>query len=655
MTRPTLVVAASLAASLLGTACDGASGPAVDAPAVDSSVPPVAATPVEGRVVVLVVPGVDPDLVERWRSDLPAFERLMPGRNIPRLLLDSPGASRHTAAQLSTGLRRGGHGRLDGAVVDAATMQVLSAATADLRGAAPPFWELAARAGVPTRALWVPGGLPAEPIEQLWVVPSSLAATRPTRSIALLTEGAVLPPGADMSATVQLQGTGPWTVTVPLEDGNTWPLDLSQPTPATWRLSSGGVQADVHEGEVGPPVRLELPQGAGGGAFLVRLAAAPAGEGTAVALLAPGVAAGGDVAVTSPPALAEEWTRYHGPVDTTGGADAMLEALRAGLLTPDAFNRELQEQLDDRKEALAGELGRRDARLVVAWLPEAGLAAEAFLGLADSGHPGWSAERAARYGGTAKSAVARLDLVVGEVRAALQPGDRLVVVSDHGVGSVRAHVDLNAALADAGLLALQPGVDRNTAPLLDRAARWAGTTAYATGAGYVYLNAAGRQRDGIVPPARLAREQARVAGLLAGIKDGPKAAVSAVSTGAEVFPDAPEGRRPDLVVRFAEGFGPAPAMVAGRVGPAVVGPNRSPVTGGFAGGEGRDAAGFVVTTFGEPDADAHAADLGPTVLRLLGLADAPGLAGEAWNIAGPAAAVAAPGGGAPGGEATATP
>ena len=89
--------------------------------------PPVSADPVADRVVVLHVPGVDPDLVERWRADLPALDRLSPGRRLPRVGFDPPGVWTVVGDQAATGRRGGAAGPLGGSQLDRSTGQLLPA------------------------------------------------------------------------------------------------------------------------------------------------------------------------------------------------------------------------------------------------------------------------------------------------------------------------------------------------------------------------------------------------------------------------------------------------------------------------------------------------------------------------------------------------
>jgi len=632
--RTPLLRRATLAFVLLVLAACGKGGDAKKDPGaapVDLHRPPAVEAPVSDRVVVLILSGFDPALAERWSSDLPGVQRLAPGRHLPRLRIEAPATARHTASQLVTGTRGDRAGVLGGAALDPASLAVIPERLAP-GSTLPPFWVLAAQAGIPTRALWTPGGLPDQDLPGLTVVPAALAAPVPAGAVVLLTPGALAPAGRDAGPTVQLQGDPPWKAEVPLGNGASWQIEISALGPEEWRLVLGSVRADVRLGEVGMPVSLPLPAEAGGGAVQVRAAAVRSGEGVVLCLLSPGRDAASGVPLTRPASFAQEWRRYYGPVDTTGGAQGIFRALRADLATPDRLVREIDDELAARQDALLGELGRHDAQLVVAWLPEAGLAGEAFLGLADSGHPGWTGERAVRFGGSSKSAYAELDRVVQATRQALDPSDRLIVVSDHGVESARYLVDLNAVLAKDGLLALRPDVDRASSPTLDQAIRWDRTTAYAVGPGLVYLNQVGREAQGTVTDGARAATLAKVRKLVEGLKAGKASLVAEVLDGATAFPNAPEGRRPDLVVRFAPTVATAPNTMAGRIGAEPVAPNRGAITGTPRGTDGAQGAGMVMSSFGDPGPESELADVAPTVLTLLGVPLPDWMDGHPWPV-----------------------
>ena len=109
----------------------------------------------------------------------------------------------------------------------------------------------------------------------------------------------------------------------------------------------------------------------------------------------------------------------------------------------------------------------------------------------------------------------RCDEIVGKAMAAADDQALFIVLSDHGFNSFQRGVHLNSWLHENGFLKLCDGVSAGEeAGDFMRNVDWRGTRAYALGLGGIYLNLAGRERDGIV-----SAEDAEAVG--AAIKRGP--------------------------------------------------------------------------------------------------------------------------------------
>jgi predicted AlkP superfamily phosphohydrolase/phosphomutase len=92
----------------------------------------------------------------------------------------------------------------------------------------------------------------------------------------------------------------------------------------------------------------------------------------------------------------------------------------------------------------------------------------------------------------------RLDRLVGDVQQRLKtmPGGktRLLVVSDHGFNDLDYKVHLNRWLIEQGHLVVRPGAASQDLKSVD----WKQTKAYAVGLNSLYMNIAGRERDGFL-------------------------------------------------------------------------------------------------------------------------------------------------------------
>ena len=231
---------------------------------------------------------------------------------------------------------------------------------------------------------------------------------------------------------------------------------------------------------------------------------------------------------------------------------------------------------------------------------------------------------------------ALLDRLLGRLLAALPPDTLVLVVSDHGARGLEGGLAVNQWLRQQGYLALKEP-PQEPRPLSPEMVDWPRTLAWAEGGYYsrVYLNIAGREPQGAVPPERaeaLARELAAKLEAMTGPQGGP--------LGNRVFRPQDiycQVRRvaPDLILHPGDLAwralatvwpGPEPVFTAGNdTGPD--GANHAQqgvLAAGLAGGGSLPRAGQEV----------HGAvlyDLAPTLAAWLGLPALPSGPGAAWG------------------------
>jgi predicted AlkP superfamily phosphohydrolase/phosphomutase len=151
----------------------------------------------------------------------------------------------------------------------------------------------------------------------------------------------------------------------------------------------------------------------------------------------------------------------------------------------------------------------------------------------------------------------RCDATVGQVLAAADDTTLVIVLSDHGFGSFRRGMNLNAWLHQQGLLRLVDGANPGpeTGDFFHNV-DWSRTQAYALGLGGIYVNQAGREEQGIVSPDDAPALKQRIAHALAGLEDRACAdvAVRSVSCREQVYDGAFADEAPDLLVNFNRGY-----------------------------------------------------------------------------------------------------
>jgi predicted AlkP superfamily phosphohydrolase/phosphomutase len=194
-----------------------------------------------------------------------------------------------------------------------------------------------------------------------------------------------------------------------------------------------------------------------------------------------------------------------------------------------------------------------------------------------------------------------------------------MVMSDHGFASFDRAVDLNSWLSQEGLLVL-----KGSAGEID----WARTRVYALGLNGLYLNLAGRERQGIVrngPDSRGLIERVR-ARLLA-LRD-PSNGRAAIETVIATNVTGPNARvAPDLIVGYARGYRAAWETGVGGLASATFEDNTDAWIADHC-INAADVPGVLFTTQKIQPVNPRLKDLPVSVLALFGVAPEPAMGGH---------------------------
>lgn len=186
-----------------------------------------------------------------------------------------------------------------------------------------------------------------------------------------------------------------------------------------------------------------------------------------------------------------------------------------------------------------------------------------FWRLRDPKHPAYDAALARIYGDAVEKSYDTMDEIVGQAAARLSPQDVLIVVSDHGFANWRRSVNYDTWLVDNGYMVLKGESRRkNLDELFSHgtfwdSVDWSRTRAYAMGLGEIYVNLAGREKNGIVRPGaeyeKLRKELIDRLSLLRDPADGARA-VSRVLRREEAYRRFDPNLIPDLFVLNTDGY-----------------------------------------------------------------------------------------------------
>jgi len=160
-----------------------------------------------------------------------------------------------------------------------------------------------------------------------------------------------------------------------------------------------------------------------------------------------------------------------------------------------------------------------------------------------------------------------MDDLLGRVLSKLKEDDILFVLSDHGIKSFRRCFNLNTWLYQHGYLCLKDGKaeEGDFFAQVD----WERTRAYGVGMAGLYINQKGREARGIVDPGKEKRNlKAKLQEELTGLKDAAneEVAVLNVYDTEKTYSGPYQGNGPDLIVGCNDGYRVSWESVTGKQG-----------------------------------------------------------------------------------------
>ncbi len=256
--------------------------------------------------------------------------------------------------------------------------------------------------------------------------------------------------------------------------------------------------------------------------------------------------------ISSPSEYAKQLATRIGRFHTLGMAEETW-SLNEGHITDDAYLDMVADVYGERERMFFDTLEKKDSALVVMVFVQPDRVSHMFWRGIDSEHP-LHDQVTARGRGAIEWTYKEADRILGRTMKSLAPGDRLVVLSDHGFAPYRYSIHLNKWLLDNGYLALKN--NRATSGALFQHVDWSRTRAYAHGLNGIFLNVRGREAQGALPPAEVDSLKREISAALTTLKNPGKGeqAVSRVFDGAVTYRGGETKRAPDLIVGYAPGY-----------------------------------------------------------------------------------------------------
>ncbi len=547
------------------------------------------------KVIVLGIDAMDPGFLERHWDALPNLDRLRRTGDFQRMGTTIPPQSPVAWSTFITGLDPGGHGVFDFVHRDPKTMAPLSS-MADiepprhtlpigpyllplsgghvrrfLRGVA--FWQLLERAGVPVILLRMPNNFP--PLESKSRTLAGMGTPDMRGTYGTFTyftdepfvEARTAPGGRIVPVTlerdrVSLVIAGPDN-TLRKDRAPTSVVMNVQRDPANPAalFEAGGQRFILRQGEWSGWIRVKFPvlPGIKSAAGMFRVYAKELHPRFRLYVSPVNIdPASPELPVSTPPGYSAEIAAAIGPFYTQGIAEDTA-ALREGVLTREEYRAQSRAVGDEQFRMLHYALDRF----------QGGVLFLHYLGIDQDSHVLWGAHEDELL-----ETYRRVDAEVGRVMRAA-PGATLLVISDHGFASFRRAVNLNTWLFREGLLALDSPLNLGRGEMFAHV-EWSRTRAYSLGLNALYINVAGRERYGIVPPQERDELAARIAQKLEALRDPANGGrvVASAYLARKVYHGAAVDSAPDVIVGWADGYRSSWQTALGAVPPGVIEDNR---------------------------------------------------------------------------------
>jgi predicted AlkP superfamily phosphohydrolase/phosphomutase len=316
---------------------------------------------------------------------------------------------------------------------------------------------------------------------------------------------------------------------------------------------------------------------------------------------------------------------------TLGWAEATWP-LNEGRLDEADFLYDCERAFDDREKIILKRLEGDDWDLFVAAIETTDRVSHMMWRLIDPKHPMYEPELAQKYGDSIEKIYRRADDLVGKIQAKLPPDALFIVMSDHGFHSFRRGVNLNSWLVQNGYMVFQgeEGASRKTLADLFLQGRgkfwdgvdWSHTRAYAVGLGQIYFNLRGRESQGIVSAgAEYKALQDEIAAKLAPLKDPEtgESVMRAVYKRDDIYQGDRLQYAPDLQAGFNDGYRVGWQDTLGAIQRSVVENNNRKWSGDHCATATEISGGVLFLNRKLPTASPHIMDLGPTILKTLGV------------------------------------
>ena len=590
-------------------------------------------------MIVLGVDGMDPQFVQQHWSDLPNLDRLRHQGDFKPLGTTTPPQSPVAWSTFITGMDPDGHGLYDFVHRDPATyLPFSSMAKAEdpkhtlslgpylfplskgqvvslRRGTA--FWQILADHHIPVTVIKMPTNYPPIPVgkaisgmgttDLLGTFGTFTFYTDDPEEISRSVSGGRIVKVPMFQNRTVLQVDGPANSL--RKDHRTSSVDLTvdvDPQSPAARLSAGDSMAVVRQGDWSPWLHAEFP-------LIPHLVNATGMFRVYAKQLHPRFELyvspvnidpdEPELPISAPAGYSREIARATSPFYTQGIAEDTA-ALRQGVFSLSEFLSQSSMVFEDEHKLLRYSLSQFHDGLLFVYISS----------IDQNSHMLWGKHMA-----EVLETYRAVDAAIGEVLDNAHGAD-VIVMSDHGFTTFDRAVNLNTWLAKNGYMALEggPGDDEIPFARVD----WSKTQAYALGLNGLYLNLAGREKQGIVPPSADSQSLLKkISADLLAFRDNGKTIIESV------YAPPRSDVAPDLIIGYARGYRGSWQTALGAAPESLVEDNMDAWIGDHC-INAADVPGVLFSTGKLTAEGPRLKDVTVSILHLFGVSPSPGMTGR---------------------------
>lgn len=321
--------------------------------------------------------------------------------------------------------------------------------------------------------------------------------------------------------------------------------------------------------------------------------------------------------------------KLHGPFGTLGLAEDTW-ALNERVVDEEAFLKQAWLYFDERRTQLFEVMDKTKKGFVTCVFDTSDRISHMFYRTLDATHPANAGKEVERWKNVIPDTYARMDELVGEVRAKIadEPDTVLMVISDHGFTNFRRGVNLNTWLKDEGYLVLKEG--HETSGDWFAQVDWSKTKAFTLGLTGVFLNRKGREKHGIVEKAEIDALSHELKTKLEALRDPAtgESVIKEVFLTREIHHGPYADAAPELLIGYQKGFRHSWDCATGSVSREVFTDNTKSWSGDHC-VDPRLVPGVFWCNRKVATDDPALIDMAPTVLDLFGVEVPPYMQGRA--------------------------